>query len=142
MPPPMTTSGIKATSTPGFAEARAQWNILRILHPLFSESLPTTHYPGQSLIQGEALVRLNNEITRLRSEIRLNIIRLDQHQDDLEQLFGAPGIEELVRSASILLNAFETLIDDEILCEGGVDLSKAEKLPPVAHLHFSNDFCC
>jgi hypothetical protein len=138
----MSASGIKATSTSVFAEARAQWNVLRTLHTLFSESLPTTHYSGQSLLQGEALVRLNNEITRLRSEIRLNIIRLDQHQDDLEQLVGGPGIEELVQSASILLNAFETLIDDEILCEGGVDLSKAEKLPPVAHPHISNDFCC
>lgn len=131
----MITSATKTTSASSLADAREQWNLLRILHPLFSESLPTIHSLGQTGTEEEALAHLNNEITRLRSEIRLNIIRLDQHQDDFEQLTDGLGIEELVRSAGILLEAFENLIDDEILCEGGISLDIAGNVLPVTHLH-------
>lgn len=103
-------------------EARARWKLLRIIHPLFSESLPTTFSIQNGPLQGDALEKLNNEITKLRSEIKLNILRLDQHQDDLEQLLDTSSAEELVQSSSCLLNEFETLVDDEILCEGEVRL--------------------
>jgi hypothetical protein len=108
-------------------EARARWKLLRIIHSLFSENLPITFSPQSGPLQGDALERLNNEITKLRSEIKLNILRQDQHHDDLERLLDTSSAEQLIQSAGHLLNEFETLIDDEILCGGGVKLSEAEK---------------
>ncbi|OXV09921.1 hypothetical protein Egran_02316 [Elaphomyces granulatus] len=112
-------------------EARARWKLLRIIHPLFSENLPTTFSTQSGPLHGDALERLNNEITKLRSEIKLNILRQDQHHDDLERLLDTSSAEQLIQSAGYLLNEFETLIDDEILCGGGVKLGEAEMGSPM-----------
>jgi hypothetical protein len=57
-------------------------------------------------------------------------VRQDQHQDDLEQLLDISSAEELVQSAGHLLNEFETLVDDEILWEGGVRLDEVKMVSP------------
>ena len=118
-------------------EAQALWKLLRIIHPLFSENLPTTFSTQSGPLQGDALERLNNEITKLRSEIKLNILRQDQHHDDLERLLDTSSAEQLMQSAGYLLNEFETLIDDEILCVGGIKLSEAEMASPMVRFSFA-----
>lgn len=124
-------------------EARARWQLLRLIHPLFSESLPTTFGTQNAPLQGDALEKLNNEITKLRSEIKLNTLRQDQHQDDLKQLIDTSSAKELAQSAGYLLNGFENLVDNEILCEGGVRLGEADMVSPAVGYSFrlQTTFC-
>jgi hypothetical protein len=104
---------------PGIIDAQALWEFLRSIHPLFlfSESLPTIDGAEQgwysTLHHGDELDRLKNEITTLRSDLNLNIIK--QHQVDIEQLRDESDIDELIVELETLLDVFEGLVDDQIL---------------------------
>ncbi|KAF3926614.1 M-protease [Arthrobotrys entomopaga] len=111
-----------------FDKARARWKYLRKLTPLFSDCLPTVLNSGDAQPQDGTLENLNNEITKLRSEIKLNILRQDQHEEDLEQLIDIASAEQLAESGKQLLNMYESLIDDEILHDGGVKLEGGEMI--------------
>lgn len=99
--------------------AQALWDFLLAIHPifLFSESLPTIDGAEQGrygpLHDSDELDRLKNEITMLRSDIKLNIIK--QQQVDIEQLRDKSDIDELVFELESLLGMFEALVDDQVL---------------------------
>jgi hypothetical protein len=97
-----------------------RWRILQTLHFLFSKSLPITFSPqnGRLDLQGDVLERLKNGITKLKTEIGFNNMQQTRHHNDLERLLHTPAeFDELMESASCLLNEFETWVDDGVLRE-------------------------
>lgn len=97
--------------------ARAKWDFLKVIHPLFlySESLPSgdsadagRHGP----IRDTPLQRLKNDITVLRSDIKLNIIT--QNQVDLDELKDEASIRDLIDELDCILELFELLVDEEV----------------------------
>jgi hypothetical protein len=104
----------------GVDDARNQWKVLNGVLPLFSIRLPTT------ISTGDRLETLNNEITKLRTEI--NILKQVKHQIDFEHV-DSSSLKELMQSTGSVTEAFETLIDDRILSNdslkqaSGIDLS-------------------
>src|ERR1700744_323872 len=103
-----------------FVTARSQWTLLRRIHPLFSGRLPSTIERHNSPLEKDAVERLKNEITRLRTEIRVNILAQDQHQDDFQKLDHSL-VDDFMQSAGDLLAEFESLISDEIHYEEAVE---------------------
>lgn len=112
---------------PDVTLARARWRVLQTIHPLFllAETLPTPKdvdqgcYGSLSVDKGD---HLKNEITTLRTDLRLNIIR--QQQIDIEELENDdPNVEWLESSLQTLLEDLEDLIDSEILQVEGLEVS-------------------
>ena len=94
------------------------WNFLQTLHPLFlfAESLPTIEGADQDqygYVAGDAIEHLKNEITMLRNDFKLNMIK--QQQVDIEQLCEDESIlDRLQPDLQTLLEALESLIDPRI----------------------------
>ncbi|KAI9146885.1 Thermostable alkaline protease [Paramyrothecium foliicola] len=96
----------------------ALWELLRAIHPLFlfSDSLPRIDSAenGQcGSMEGASLEAINNDITTLRSDVKLNIIK--QHLIDVEQLGDLDDGEELEDELHRLLGMFEELVKDTVL---------------------------
>lgn len=98
---------------------RARWGFLQTLQPLFlvAESLPTIEGVDQGLY-GSATVDdvddLKNEITTLRNDFKLNIIK--QQLVDINQLTeDDPTLEGLRLDLQMLLEELEHLIDPQVL---------------------------
>ncbi|KAI1754550.1 hypothetical protein F4782DRAFT_492960 [Xylaria castorea] len=104
---------------------RARWDLLRTLHPLFliAESLPTVDAAAEGQY-GHASVddvdRLKNEITMLRNDFKLNIIKqqqlnIDQVAEDISML------EDLHRDLQSLLEELDGLINPQVLDAGRLE---------------------
>jgi hypothetical protein len=98
---------------------RVRWGFLQTLHPLFllAESLPTIERADQGYYGSTTLNdvdRLKNEITTLRNDLKLNIIK--QQLVDIDQLTeDDPTLEGLERDLQTLLEDLEHLIDPQVL---------------------------
>jgi hypothetical protein len=98
---------------------RARWDLLRTLHPLFlvAESLPTVDAAVESCYDQPSVDdvdHLKNEITMLRNEFKLNIIR--QQQLDIDQITeDISTLETLHRDLQTLLKELDSLINPQIL---------------------------
>lgn len=111
---------------PELIAARTRWGFLRILHPLFAsaESLPSIeaadlgHY-GSGVFEDspvDELGHLKNEITILRNDLRLNVIK--QQLVDTELLTEDDStVEGLETDLQSLLEQLEDLIDPAVLGE-------------------------
>jgi hypothetical protein len=109
---------------PDLTAARARWCFLRILHPLFlcAESLPRVEdadqdQDGTGAFDDYAVDRvdhLKNEITTLRNDLKLNVIK--QQLVDTDQLTEDDAIVEgLEAELHSLLVQLEDLIDPTVL---------------------------
>ncbi len=105
---------------PDLNAARARWGFLRVLHPLFlcAESLPRVEdadqdHDGTGAFDDSAVDRvdhLKNEITTLRNDLKLNVIK--QQLVDTDQLTEDDAIVEgLEPELHSLLVQLEDLID-------------------------------
>lgn len=103
----------------GLTAVRARWGFLLTIHPLFlsAESLPTIERASQGYYDTtsiEDIYHLENEITTLRTDFRLNFIK--QQQVDIDQLTEEdPALEGLGVDLQTLLDKLEDLIDPGIL---------------------------
>ncbi|RYP72076.1 hypothetical protein DL771_004407 [Monosporascus sp. 5C6A] len=97
---------------------RARWDFLRSLHPLFlfAESLPTVEGADYGLYGSMSIDDvdpLKNDITMLRNDFKLNIIK--QQLADIDQLAeGSSEFEELQVELQSLLEELEDLIDPQV----------------------------
>ena len=102
------------------APVRGRWGFLQTLHPLFflAESLPTIEradqgYYGSTAVNDVDVDHLKNEITMLRNDLKLNIIK--QKQVDIDQLTeDDPAFERLELDLQTLLEDLELLIDSQV----------------------------
>lgn len=98
---------------------RAKWNFLATIHPLFlyAQSLPTVEGAGEvqySNASAPNIDRLKNEITMLRSDFKLNIIK--QQQVDVEQLDTEDStFKWLQRDLQLLLEELENMVDPNVV---------------------------
>jgi hypothetical protein len=106
---------------------RARWGFLQTLHPLFlfAESLPTIECADQGHY-GSATVddvdHLKNEITTLRNDFKLNIIK--QQLVDINQLTEDDRtLEGLELNLQTLLEELEHLIDPQVLSVEELEVS-------------------
>lgn len=104
----------------------AKWRLLRVVYPLFprAESLPkvedvsidddTSYYTLPAHEHEQQVNRLKNDITKLRNDLKLNIIR--QHNIDRYQLLEDNDIiEGFDKELDSMLTLFENLVDQTIL---------------------------
>ena len=106
---------------------RARWGFFQTLHPLFlvAESLPTIagadhgHYGTASV---DEVDHLKNEITTLRNDFKLNIIK--QQLVDINQWAeDDPTLEWLGWNLQTLLEELEHLIDPQVLSLDELEVS-------------------
>lgn len=116
----------------------ARWDFLQAFHPLFlfAESLPTVegvnqgHYGSVSV---DDVDPLKNEITMLRNDFKLNIIK--QQLVDVDQLAeGGSRLEELQFELQSLLEELEDLVDPQV--RGIEELEVSFELNSLAILFF------
>jgi hypothetical protein len=105
---------------------RATWGFLQTLHPLFlfAESLPTVdgaeaHFDAEQAATpatSDDVEHLKNEITRLRSGLKLNIIKT-QLVDIYELSEDDPteGLDDLEAELQIVLEELEQIVDSNVL---------------------------
>lgn len=97
---------------------RAKWNFLRALHPLFlhAGSLPTVEGVDQGhygYVSVDDVDNLKNEITMLRNDFKLNIIK--QQQVDIDELAEEDStLRGLELDLQILLEELETFVNPTI----------------------------
>ena len=100
---------------------RLKWDFLLRLHPLFliAKSLPTVEDADNDHfgpIPFNDVDSLKNEITMLRSDFKLNIIK--QQQFDISDLAeGDPTLEQLHIELDLLLEELEDMAIDPQVCE-------------------------
>ncbi|KAI0977232.1 hypothetical protein F4678DRAFT_477323 [Xylaria arbuscula] len=117
---------------------RARWDLLRALHPLFliAESLPTVEGAADGQYgsgSADDIDHLKNEITMLRNEFKLNIIK--QQQLDLDQIAeDTSTIKDLHLDLQTLLEELDSLIDPRVLEEDLQDAGRPESLLPFPRL--------
>ncbi|KAI3322337.1 hypothetical protein HD806DRAFT_122430 [Xylariaceae sp. AK1471] len=102
---------------PDLQLVRTTWDFLRALHPLFhsAESLPTVEDAGGGCygsLSADDVDSLKNEITMLRNDFKLNIIK--QQLVDINQLAESSRLGELQLELRSLLEELEDLIDPRI----------------------------
>ena len=101
---------------PDFSLIRLKWDFLLGLHPLFliAKSLPTVEDADNDRfgpIPFNDVDSLKNEITMLRSDFNLNIIK--QQQFDISELAeGDPILEKLHLELDLLLEKLEDMVID------------------------------
>lgn len=97
---------------------RPRWDFLQALHPLFllAESLPTVEDAGQGnygSMSAEDIDPLKNEITMLRNDFKLNIIK--QQLVDMDHLTEGDFKREKVQpELEFLLEELEDLVDPRV----------------------------
>ncbi|KAH8880243.1 hypothetical protein GQ53DRAFT_544815 [Thozetella sp. PMI_491] len=94
---------------------KSRWDLLRAVHPLFvfADTLPSVDGADEGRYGRVANVEgLKNEITTLRSDIKLNMIH--QRQFDIDELRDE-DVEELDEELYCLLEMFDGLVDDAVL---------------------------
>ncbi|KAI1089240.1 hypothetical protein F5B19DRAFT_467985 [Rostrohypoxylon terebratum] len=98
---------------------RARWDFLSTIHPLFlyAESFPMVEDADgrrYGYMTGDEVNHLKNEITMLRNDFKLNIIKQQQVEFDLLTA-GDSIVEELQFGLEELLGELETLVDPNVL---------------------------
>jgi hypothetical protein len=94
---------------------RARWHFLSTIHPVFlhAESLPTIDAADEGQyghVPEDDVEHLKNEITMLRNDLKLNIIK--QQQIEIEELSTEDYIlEGLERDLELLLEELEHTVD-------------------------------
>lgn len=119
---------------------RARWDFLSTIHPLFlyAESLPTIEGADEGqygYMSGDNIDHLKNEITMLRNDFKLNIIK--QQQVDVDQLTTEDStLEELQLDLEVLLGELENLVDQKVIHDEELEVSydpcicQTTSLPP------------
>ena len=116
-------------------QLRECWGLFEIVFPLFQSSdvLPTIDEARRGRygpLRGQQLDDLENSITKLRADVRMNSLRR-QHAK-VDQLEESKATEDLFRGATTALKAMESLVDDEVLSSDGVPLiADTAKATPV-----------
>jgi hypothetical protein len=111
----------------------ARWNLLQPLHPLFhiAESLPSVerakhgHYKvtcGSATADDYDIEQLENDITTLRADLKLNAIKQRRINSD-QFIEDDPNLEGLEASLERLLGELDLLIDHKILDFKGFKVS-------------------
>ncbi|KAI0437238.1 hypothetical protein F4803DRAFT_556191 [Xylaria telfairii] len=117
---------------------RARWDLLRTLHPLFliAESLPTVGAVADGQygdVSADDIDHLKNEITMLRNEFKLNIIK--QQQLDIDQIAEDIAIiQDLHLDLQTLLEELDSLIDLRVVEDDLQDIGRPESLLPFSRL--------
>lgn len=123
-------------------QVRAAWDLLQTLHPLFlyAGSLPTIEDAEKRhsrQASSEEMEHLKNEITMLRNDLKLNIVK--QQQVDFDQPTEDESLLQALQSdLSFILAELENLVDARIV-EGRVaELRRVLSLYPVLRARLTN----
>lgn len=113
---------------------RARWDFLSTIHPLFlyAESLPTVDGADEGdygNVSVDDVDHLKNEITMLRNDFKLNIIK--QQQVDFDQLaIEDSTLEGLKVDLQLLLEKLENLVDSKVVDNEELEVS-CVNIPPL-----------